>query len=127
MRVEQLDLSPAAVILCLSILCFLMLTTVVLLGWHRRYLRLLPRDVDTLGSVLGFVYASEKLLDLSGHVRKGGKEGEVVSMGWFESGGKRRWGVEVVDGTEYARAVSRKPDMGNKCGAGYTQVDSDVS
>lgn len=102
-QIEQLDLNPAAVILSLFILCFLLLTTMIVLGWHRQHLRLLPRDVDTIGSVLGFVYASERLLALARHqdeTEMTGKEsgnGEMVKMGWFESGGKRRWGVEIID------------------------------
>ncbi|KAH7399809.1 hypothetical protein BKA64DRAFT_722635 [Cadophora sp. MPI-SDFR-AT-0126] len=118
-RIEQLDLSPAAVILCLSILCFLLLTTVVVLGWHRQYLRLLPRDVDTLGSVLGFVYASDRLLKSSGHSAKRAQRGEMVSMGWFESGGKRRWGVEIIDQTDDPR--SRDESSSTNKRSGYTQ------
>ncbi|CZR53400.1 uncharacterized protein PAC_03278 [Phialocephala subalpina] len=99
-RISQLDLSPAAVFLCLSILIFLLLTTAVILSWHRNYLRLLPRDVDTLGSVLGFVYASERLLsqaDDKEALKTDAGGTEMVRMGWFESRGKRRWGVEIVD------------------------------
>ncbi|KUJ17961.1 uncharacterized protein LY89DRAFT_781079 [Mollisia scopiformis] len=99
-RIQQLDLSPVAVFLCISILCFLMLTTAIVLGWHRKYLRLLPRDVDTLGSILGFVYASERLLAKSNDktaLETDAGNTEMVRMGWFESRGKRRWGVEIVD------------------------------
>lgn len=99
-RIPQLDLSPAAVFLCLAILVFLMLTTAIILSWHRNYLRLLPRDVDTLGSVLGFVYASERLLsraDDKEALETDGGGTEMVRMGWFESRGRRRWGVEIVD------------------------------
>lgn len=118
-QIEQLDLNPAAVILSLAILCFLLLTTIVVLGWHRQHLRLLPRDVDTVGSVLGFVYASEKLLALAG--QQGEEKGSMVMarMGWFESGGKKRWGVEIVDevSSYEDRAQNRKQGP-------YVQVDS---
>lgn len=126
-RVEQLDLSPVAFILCLSILSFLLLATAAILAWHRNYLSLLPRDVDTLGSVLGFVYASEKLLALSGDkeiLRARDGETSLVSMGWFVSSGKRRWGVEIVDqdGTKGdSFAIPKKIK-----GKGYQQVDSDI-
>ncbi|KAE8449814.1 hypothetical protein EG329_007291 [Mollisiaceae sp. DMI_Dod_QoI] len=111
-RVSQLDLSPAAVFLCLAILCFLMLTTAVVLGWHRKYLRLLPRDVDTLGSVLGFVYASERLLsraDDNAALKNDGDGREMVMMGWFESGGKRRWGVEIMDRPPELTPIPKPP------------------
>jgi len=64
--------------------------------------------VDALGSVLGFVYGSEKLLALVkrqddvGSSREGGAE--LAKMGWFETAGQMRWGVEIVgqgkDGSE---------------------------
>lgn len=100
--VEQLDLSPVAVILCLSILGFLLLTTMIVLAiWRRKgVLDALPRDIDILGSVIGFVYASEGLLQLASSSAKDIKRGngrEEVFMGWFVSGGKRSWGVEVLE------------------------------
>jgi len=130
-RVQQLDLSSTAFILCLSILGFLMLATAVILGWHAQYLEPLPRDVDTLGSILGFVYASEKLMALSkDRTLLEGKtqDRELVSMGWFMSGGKRRWGVEVV-GEDDMKDEPINVSTGNgKRGDGYEQVvgDSDL-
>lgn len=98
-RIEQLNLSPTAIFLCLSILIFLMLATILILGSHKHYLGLLPRDVDTIGSILGFVYASERLLQRSNEPLNSapGAENEIVRMGWFESRGKRRWGIEILD------------------------------
>lgn len=98
MQIEQLELNPSALFLSLAILCLLLLTTAVVLGWHRRYVRLLPRDVDTLGSVLGFVYGSERLLALARQQDENKIRGETVlaKMGWFESAGEKRWGVEIV-------------------------------
>ena len=104
--VMKLDFNPAAIVLNLCILAFLFLTTAVILIVHRSYLRLLPRDVDTLGSVLGFVYSSERLLrsaeDDGSNTFNEKRQPEAKStvmahMGWFNSGGRRRWGIELVD------------------------------
>jgi hypothetical protein len=61
-RVEQLDMPLTAVCLCPSTLVFLVAITTWVYAWHRQYFKVLPRDVDSLVSVLGFVYGSPKLL-----------------------------------------------------------------
>ncbi|KAH6683362.1 hypothetical protein B0J14DRAFT_556608 [Halenospora varia] len=128
-RIEQLDLSPVAVILCLCILALLILTAVVIFASLRigGGLNVLPRDVETLGSVIGFVYASERLLALSSDkaaLPKGGS-GELAKMGWFESGGRRRWGVEIVDETQLQGGRSGSSLGSLLKGRGYTQVQSE--
>ena len=60
-KVEQLIMSPAAVILCLTILVFLACTTILVYLPYAAYFKALPRDVDTLASVLAFVYDSPRL------------------------------------------------------------------
>ena len=101
LRIEQLHMSPTAVTLCLSILAFLAATTIWVYTRHRRYFKALPRDVDSLASVLGFVYASPKLLQWVAehrHERDWGLtkgRGEVMAqMGWFDGA---RWGIELLD------------------------------
>lgn len=61
--VAQLVMAPAAVFLCLDLLVFLLLTTIVIYTSHRQNFKALPRDVDTLASALAFVYASDRLLE----------------------------------------------------------------
>lgn len=99
-QIEKLDLNPIAVILSLAILGLLLMSTVVLLCWHRQYLPLLPRDVDTLGSVLGFVYGSEKLLALvreeNSLAEKSDETEKLVQLGPFQSRGENKWGIDVV-------------------------------
>lgn len=105
-KVIKLSFNPAAVIISLSILGVLIVTTTFIAAYHRRYLKVLPRDVDTIGSILGFVYSSERLLrsaEISGSIlplKKGAKNREMVKMGWFNGGGKRRWGIEIIDDKE---------------------------
>ena len=99
--VEQLSFNLTAVIMSLSILGFLLVTTLVVVWSHTKYLSKLPRDVDTLGNVLGFVYGSERLLRIASEEEvsldeKQQTEG-MVKMGWFNASGKRRWGIEIMD------------------------------
>jgi hypothetical protein len=98
---KQLEFVPTAVILSLSILAFLILTTIALLLARKRYLSRLPRDASTLGSQLGFVFASERLLAASGDIDN--LKGQRVKMGWFEIGGKRRWCIELLHLVERSR------------------------
>ncbi|KAH8599119.1 hypothetical protein B0O99DRAFT_613050 [Bisporella sp. PMI_857] len=108
-RVEQLEFNPAAVVLSLCILGFLFMATVVILAAHKKHLDHLPRDVDTLGSILGFVYSSDRLLRIATIDVDGGSVNEKIEflgptkMGWFNGSGKRRWGIEIVDEREEAR------------------------
>lgn len=100
-QIEQLHMSPTAVYLCFAILAFLAGTTVWVYIRHRRYFRALPRDVDSIASVLGFVYASPKLLQwVEEHkheedwgLKKGEKE-VMASMRWFDG---EHWGIELLD------------------------------
>jgi hypothetical protein len=113
--VEQLVVSGIAVGICVGVLAFLIIVTVIIFAGYRRELKVLPRDVDTLASVLGFVYGSRQFLEW---VRRNGSSrtwnttewkgkyrllparggGEMVRLGGFENGdGRERWGVEIVD------------------------------
>lgn len=98
-KIETLDMNPAAAIICLCILSLFILTILVITICRRHYLKDLPRDVDTLGSVLGFAYGSDRLLSLVGE--SAGEEGKLpgtkmLKMGWFEVSQKKRWGIDVV-------------------------------
>jgi len=97
----NLNFNKVSVFISLAILGILLATTSFLAGWRQYYLKLLPRDVDTLGSVLGFVYASERLLNRAAESNnifsEKGEDGEMTKMGWFNAGGRRRWGIEIVD------------------------------
>lgn len=55
-------MAPIFVALCLIVLGFLFATTVTIYVFHRQQFKALPRDVDSLASVIGFVYDSPRLL-----------------------------------------------------------------
>jgi len=117
--VEIIAFNKVPTILSLCMLGILFAITTILLATHKRLFSDLPRDVHTLGSVLGFVYGSERLLrsttdnvfkhryknsddQVHGmHTEKVSAQSEdletKVKMGWFNSAGKRRWGIEIVD------------------------------
>jgi hypothetical protein len=120
MPVEQLIMSPAAVYLSLIVLVFLCLTTIVIYAFYRNRFKALPRDVDTLASVLGFVYGSERLLEWVGGKKDSGALGDKAAspqadekmikarFGPFETGTRSRWGVELVDNVELEPLVKPK-------------------
>lgn len=108
-EIEQLNMAPTAVILCIVMLSLLTATTVLLQTRYRDCFKALPRDVDTLASVLGFVYGSPKLLKWVGENRekseaygqaqenkdsKDSKDKTMTRMGWFDGS---RWGIEIID------------------------------
>jgi len=59
--VEQLIMSPAAVILCLIIFAFLTFIAILVYFSYSAHFKALPRDVETLASAIAFVYDSPKL------------------------------------------------------------------
>lgn len=110
--VEQLVMSPTAVYLCLSLLAFLMIVTVVMYTFSHEHYKKLPRNVDTLANTLAFVHGSEQLLAWAANAppikpwykavfsRGPGSEAarDLFQVGPFRGfDGSKRWGVELID------------------------------
>lgn len=98
-QVENLDMNHTVAIICLCILSIFITMIVVIMVYSKRYLRDLPRNMDTVGSVLALLYGSERLLELvrdSENKTNEPAQREMLKMGWFEVGQKKRWGIEVV-------------------------------
>ncbi|KUI61541.1 hypothetical protein VP1G_08710 [Cytospora mali] len=100
--IEALVMSTVAVYVCLAVLAFLCPIIVAIYVFYRRRIKMLPRDVDTLASVLAFVYDSPKLLEWVqdrkefGNWDDGGMR--MARLGEFRTGeGHAGWGVELVD------------------------------
>lgn len=98
-EVENMDMNHTVAIICLCILSIFIATIVWIMVYRGKYLQDLPRSMDTVGSVLGLVYGSERLLKQaieSLNKLEQYRERKMLKMGWFDVGEKRRWGVEVV-------------------------------
>lgn len=66
----------------------------------RSALKKLPRDVGFPASLLGFVYASERLRKWCADQRSGGtrENSEILKMGRFQGrDGMIHWGIEIVE------------------------------
>jgi len=101
-RVELLQMSPAAVLLALCILTFLLLSAIFVYFVEYGHFKNLRGDVDTLVSLLSLVYDSPNLLEwVSEHPNA--KDwtqgpGNVVKagLGSFKgASGQQRWGIEI--------------------------------
>jgi hypothetical protein len=116
--VEQLVMSSVSVYLCLSLLEFLLVVTAVMYVVNLGRMKELPRNVDTLASTLAFVHGSEKLLAWTATAPKtppwyktlllnnSGTRQPKARIGYFTgSDGVERWGIELVDATNYSRAT----------------------
>ncbi|KAI4718145.1 hypothetical protein E4T48_05640 [Aureobasidium sp. EXF-10727] len=109
--VEELRMSPAAAILSMSILVFLIIITTIMYTANRKEYKAIPRDVSTLASILGWVYASDRLLSWSEQAPPSQPwyralfsrpstfaAHQRAKMGPFtDSRGMKRWGIELVD------------------------------
>lgn len=110
--VEQLVMSPIAVFLCISLLTFLVVVTIVMYTANHKHYKEIPRGVDMLASTLAFVHGSERLLAWVPNAPQTkpwyktifsttspGKENRMMArMGPFTtSDGTQRWGIELVD------------------------------
>jgi hypothetical protein len=111
--VYKLEMSKVAVFLCLAILVFLGFTTLLIATGYRHYFKALPRDTDTLASIIALVYDSPKL---SAWVAEHGVEGQKghigeakAILGHFQgSEGDIRWGIEVIDEEDGGKLDDRR-------------------
>lgn len=95
-------MSKVAVVLCLAVLVFLGFTTLLIAIRYRHYFKALPRDMNSLASIIALVYDSPKLLKwVAEHGVEGEKwhAGELKAViGYFQgSEGDTRWGIELVE------------------------------
>lgn len=104
--VEQLVISPVAFILCLAILLYLAIVTVLVYFPYAAYFKALPRDVESLASIIAFVYDSprlrqwvldnEHLLTDTGDRKKDALDEVTMGLGYFRGKqGVARLGIEL--------------------------------
>ncbi|THX43800.1 hypothetical protein D6D10_00823 [Aureobasidium pullulans] len=109
--IEQLIMSPIAFFLSISLLSFLILTTIIMYSVNRTRYKTLPRDVDTLASMIAFIHGSEKLLAWSKDSQHSGawyrswtsksqpaedREMKAQMGSFYDLEGRERWGIELV-------------------------------
>jgi len=108
--IYKLDMSLVAVTICLGVLVFVIMISLFITVAYRHYFKALPRDMDTLASILAMVYDSPKLqnwiaerdraeaLGLPSKKNNDGDSELKAMIGYFEgSEGTTRWGIELVD------------------------------
>jgi hypothetical protein len=102
-RVEFLQMNGVAVWLSISIMAWLIITTVVVAVLQKRYFGSLVRNVECLGDVLVLIAGSANLLQVVREIQAGRLSPEIyehlrTKLGWFvdEDGGVR-WGIEMEE------------------------------
>lgn len=102
-RVELLQMNGVAVWLSISIMTWLIMTTVVVAVLQRRYFGSLVRNVESLGDVLVLIAGSTNLLQVVREIQAGvllpdSYENLRTKLGWFvDEDGMLRWGVEMEE------------------------------
>jgi hypothetical protein len=101
---EALHMSPVAAWICIAILAWLIITSILVLVFKNRYFSPLLRSVDTVADVAIMVANSERYLKLA---RKKGASGLRADksfrtrLGWYRTkDGHINWGLELADDDE---------------------------
>ncbi|KAJ6020520.1 hypothetical protein N7540_006024 [Penicillium herquei] len=102
-RVELLQMNTIAVWLSVSIMIWLIFTTIIVAVLQRRYFGSLVRNVECLGDVLVLIAGSANFLQVvreieSGKLVEGAYEDLRTRLGWFvDEDGGLRWGIEMEE------------------------------
>lgn len=99
-RVEVLHMNPKAVWLCVALLIWLALTTIVVFALQKWFFGDLRRNVESIADVLVLVAGSERLLAAveTYGVKELLKSNVKTRLGWFRTDdGRMRWGIEIVE------------------------------
>ncbi|KUJ07862.1 uncharacterized protein LY89DRAFT_789522 [Mollisia scopiformis] len=113
-------------VICLAILACLAVITVIIFLVDHDYFRRLPRDVDSLASVLALVYDSPKLRELleqnqllggpkkaaSGYTDLNNEDTKAFIGHFTGSHGDIRWGIEVIDSENGDKKTRHNSDDG---------------
>lgn len=122
-EVEVLRMSTAAAIVCMSILAYLIVTSVILVTATRRYNKLLPSEIDSVADVAVLVAGSERLLELA---RQGALQHDrqlksdpksLAKLGWFNGAdGELRWGIELVENKKMTAPMGHRGEQDRREG-----------
>ncbi|KAI1206168.1 uncharacterized protein F4807DRAFT_453588 [Annulohypoxylon truncatum] len=107
--VELLKMSKPAAWICMLILAYLIVATVILAVASRRYTRLLLRKIESIADVVVLMAGSEKLLREAREKGMAQLKADGVTkarLGWFTGAdGAQRWGIEIVGSDDEKRAA----------------------
>ncbi|KAI1457939.1 hypothetical protein F4805DRAFT_457381 [Annulohypoxylon moriforme] len=111
--VELLKMSKPAAWICMLILGYLIVATVILTVASRRYTRMLLRKIDSIADVIVLMAGSEKLLKEAREKSTAQLKGDRATkarLGWFTGAdGTQRWGIELVGRDDEKRAMDAIP------------------
>lgn len=111
--VELLKMSKAAAWICMLILGYLIVATVILTVASRRYTRMLLRKIDSIADVIVLMAGSDKLLKEAREKSKAQLKADRVTkakLGWFTGAdGTQRWGIELVGTDDEKKTTSTPP------------------
>ncbi|KAF2117412.1 hypothetical protein BDV96DRAFT_644835 [Lophiotrema nucula] len=108
-RVQVLKLDPTATWLSVSIVAWLIITTIIIAALQRSYTGSLIRNVESIADILVLTAGSDNFLRM---VQQRGvefkKEKNIkTKLGWFKGrDGEVRWGIEIVGGRDPVEWVS---------------------
>ncbi|KAI1139925.1 hypothetical protein F5Y05DRAFT_336131 [Hypoxylon sp. FL0543] len=102
--VELLQMSKPAAWICMLILAYLIVASVILAIASRRHTKMLLRKIDSIADVAVLMAGSEKLLNLAREKSTKDLKNDHVTkarLGWFTgANGEQRWGIELVGGED---------------------------
>ncbi|KAI0843591.1 hypothetical protein F5Y06DRAFT_7055 [Hypoxylon sp. FL0890] len=98
--VELLQMSKPAAWICMLILAYLIIASVILAIASRRYTKMLLRKIDSIADVAVLMAGSEKLLNLAREKSMKDMKNDHATkarLGWFTGAdGAQRWGIELL-------------------------------
>ncbi|OTA99510.1 hypothetical protein M426DRAFT_67631 [Hypoxylon sp. CI-4A] len=112
--VELLKMSKPAAWICMVILGYLIVVSVVLTVASRAYTKMLLRKINSLADVVVLMAGSEKLLQLAREKSLDELQRDhniKARLGWFTGAdGQARWGIELVGEEPEKPAIILPPD-----------------
>ncbi|OTA88589.1 hypothetical protein M434DRAFT_14935 [Hypoxylon sp. CO27-5] len=126
--VELLQMSNIAAWICMIILAYLIVASVILAIASRRHTKMLLRKIDSIADVAVLMAGSEMLLNLAREKSMKELKNDHVTkarLGWFTGvGGTQRWGIELVADEAKKHEMDIPPYESYKSGTFHDAPDS---
>ncbi|KAI1106361.1 hypothetical protein F4804DRAFT_330350 [Jackrogersella minutella] len=116
--VELLQMSKPAAWICMLILGYLIVASVILTVASRRYTKMLLRRIESIADIVVLMAGSEKLLQLAREKSIRDLKADhstKARLGWFTGAdGTLRWGIELVGGDSAKGIATETPPHENQ-------------